>query len=270
MEKLTEADLLEKTADEIRAEKQAWLDRKARNKAKQNDADRRYSQARNDVLLPVRDYILSELAPFNLLHFDVSVNNWFGDGLEVQIRCDENTRDEKTALRWDYKAAITSEGELKKETGSWSGLQACTADQIEHLKQTVAALEKLNDMDWRDILNVKLPDWMDYRVSKDDLEDETPEYDYDVELNSQQIRELIGAGKAIRIRNFRDDSRWASDLFLVPVKETPKKIEGTVFSARYVDGGEDPKAIYRNNHWTEPVMKSKIRIVEPVQIIDVE
>lgn len=269
MKKLTEADLLEKTADEIRADKQAWLDKQARNKAKKDAASKSYNKARYDALNPVKEYIEQELAGFDKLQFQVSVYEWYGSGIEVRINCNENNKfQDSVALAWNYQAVLTEEGEVKKETGSWSGLKACTVEQIESLKQTVAALEKLNSMDWGQILKITLPDFKEFVPQ--DLEDETKEYDYDDELNSQQIRELIGAGKAIRIKNFRDDSRWASDLFLVPVKETPKKIEGTVFSARYVDGGEDPKAIYSNNHWTEPVMKSKIKIVEPVQIIDVE
>lgn len=268
MNKLVESDLLERTADEIRADKQAWLDRKKRNSQKSDAAYDAYRNAELNQFQPIKDKVEQLLSKYTLLDIDVNVDSTWKRAVEVRVQCAENSRSDSTSLRWDYKATLMSDGELKKETGSWSGLQACTIDQIENLKQCVGALEDLNSIDWKSLLNVPKINWDDY--SNYEKEDETPEYDYDLELNSQQVRELIGAGKAIRIRNFRDNARWASDLFLVPVKETPKKIEGTVFSARYVDDGEDPKVIYRNNHWTEPVMKSKIKIVEPVQIIDVE
>lgn len=269
MEKLTEADLLEKTADEIRADKQAWLDKQARNKAKKDAASKSYNKARYDVLNPIKEYIEQELSGFDKLQFNVDVYEWYGSGIEVRINCNENNKfQDSVALAWNYQAVLTEEGEVKKETGSWSGLKACTVEQIESLKQTVAALEKLNSMDWGQILKITLPDFKQFIPQ--DLEDETKEYDYDVELVVQQVRELVGQGKAIRIRNVHDDSRWASDLYFVPEKETNKKFEGTLFSARYVDGGEDPKSIYANNHYSVPVLKSKIHLIEPVSIIDVE
>lgn len=270
MERLHKSMLVEKTADEIRADKQAWLDRKARNKDKYDAANQAYRQARTEVEAPIEEYVKRMLSKYNLLQFDVSVDTGWDTIVDLNVRCNENNKfDRDSALSWDYRVKfVLRTGEVKKESGSWSGLQATTQAQLDSLKQTVSALEELNSIDYSQLLNIVIPDYEDY--FNYEKEDETPEYDYDTELVSQQIRELIGKGKAIRIKNFKDDRRGASDLFLVPVKETAKKIEGTVFSARTIDDGGDPKETYRIYNWPEPIMKHKIKIVEPVQIIDVE
>lgn len=269
MEKLVEADLLEKTADEIKADKQAWLDRQARNKAKKDAAYKDYNKARYGVLEPIKDYLEKELSKFDKLEFNINVSDWYGEGIEVRINCnDRKLSSEDTALAWNYQAALSSEGEVKKETGSWSGLKACTEEQLDSLRQTVSALETLNAMDWASLLKVTLPDYRDYAPT--DLEDETKDYDFDDELNVQQVRELMGTGKAIRVKNYHDDNRWARDIYIAPVRETAKKFEVRTLSAYYIDNGSDPKEVFAQNKWTEPVMKSKIKIVEPVSIIDVE
>lgn len=259
--------LVEKTADEIRADKQAWLDRKARNKEKSDQMWAKYREDERAILLPIKNTIESILSKFNLLSFDVRVEFNYGSLAEVRVRCNEDKKfSEDSALSWDYSALFNPKtGEVKKESGSWSGLKATTSAQLDSLRQTVEALEALNSVNYSELLNVKALNYDDYSYEQ---EDETPEYDYDTELASQQIRELIGKGKAIRIKNFNGDRRGASDLFLVPLKETPKKIEGRVFSARYVDNGVDPKEIYKS--YPQPIMKSKITIVEPIEIVDVE
>lgn len=71
MEKLAEADLLERTADEIRADKQAWLDRKARNRQKSDAAYDAYRKAQLNQFQPIKDKIEQLLAKYTLLDINV-------------------------------------------------------------------------------------------------------------------------------------------------------------------------------------------------------
>lgn len=273
MKKLNESDLVEKTTAEIEADKQAWLDRKKRNSEKGEIARREFRQATDKVLAPIEEYLRTQLKMFNKLEFDITVDRAYrskafnGDTVLVVIRCNERMKfDKNSALAWNYEVYIDSEGNAQKESGSWSGLQACTQEQLESLKQTVNALELLNELDWKKILNVTLPS---YDMLIYDKEDETPEYDYDVELNAQAVRELIGQGKAIRIKNTGDRGY---DLYIVPIRETNKKFEVVSFSAYYIDNNyTTAKELYdQYKRWPEPLLKSKITVVKPLNIIDVE
>lgn len=124
-----------------------------------------------------------------------------------------------------------SDGELKKETGSWSGLQACTIDQIENLKQCVGALEDLNNIDWKSLLNVP-------EINRDDFynyerENEAPEYDYDTELKLELLRDILGQDKAIEfIHPKLEQMFWGwkrNTYFLKVTKLTPKNVRGVIY-----------------------------------------
>ena len=248
MNKLVETDLLERTADEIRADKQAWLDRKARNKQKSDDAYKAYRTAQLNQFQPIKDYIEKLLSKYNLLDINVYVDRNWGDAIEVRVQCAENSRSEATSLRWDYKATLMSNGELKKETGSWSGLQACTIDQIENLKQCVGALEDLNNIDWKSLLSVTPINWDDYYNYE--KEDETPEYDYDTELKLELLRDILGQDKAIEFVHPKlEQLFWTWRLntyFLKVTKLTPKNVKGLIY-VKEKDGSLRNTSAYEEN-----------------------
>lgn len=260
--------LVEKTTDEIRADKQAWLDRKARNKDKYDTASQSYRQARTDVEAPIEEYVKRMLSKYDLLQFDVSVDTGWDTMVDLYVRCNENNKFyTDSALSWNYRVKfVLRTGEVKKESGSWAGLQATTKAQLDSLKQTVSALEELNSIDYSQLLNIAIPDSDDY--FNYEKEDETPEYDYDTELASQQIRELIGKGKAIKVGIQGKGDQW----LMVPLSETPKKFKAVIFSDYYLKmNGRTAKAVYaENRNWPESIAKDKITITEPLEIVDVE
>lgn len=129
-------------------------------------------QDEDNIMAPLQDKLESDLSKFNLLDFDIDLRRGynFGHGdretdnyIEVNIRCNEfNKSDEKVALSWSYQVGLDKEGNVENETSSWSGLKATTSDQIESLKQTVEALEFLNNIDWEEAIRVTFPDWKTY------------------------------------------------------------------------------------------------------------
>lgn len=229
MRKLIESDLLERTAADIKADKQAWLDRKERNRVRADQASRAYYSDQMALFEPIKDKIINLLSKYNLLDIDVRVERYYGEGVRVTVNCNENRHDDSTSLRWDYKAVL-ADGELKKETGSWSGLQACTPAQIDHLKQSVSALEDLNSLDWKSILDVPELDWANYKYEK---EDETPEYDYDTELKFEQLREIIGQDKAVEFKHPKLEKLfwgWRRNTYFLQVtKLSPKNVKGFIY-----------------------------------------
>lgn len=247
MEILKEEDLLEKTADEIRADKQAWLDRKERNRQKSDDAYDAYRRDQLAQFQPIKDHIEKLLSKYNLLNLDVNVDRNWGDAVEVRVQCDEYKHDDSTSLRWNYRATLMSDGELKKETGSWSGLSACTAEQINHLKQSVEALEDLNSIDWESLLKIPKLNRADYAYEK---EDETPEYDYDAELKLQQLRELLDSDEAIQFTHPKlEQLFWGwrrNNYFLKVTKLSPKNVKGIIY-VQEADGSLKPTSSYEEN-----------------------
>ena len=247
MKLLNEADLLEKTVDEIKADKQAWLDRKARNRQKSDDAYDAYRKDQLAQFQPIKDNVEQLLAKYNLLNIDVNVDRNWGDAVEVRVQCDEYKHDDSTSLRWNYRATLMSDGELKKETGSWSGLSACTADQINHLKQSVEALEDLNNIDWKSLLKVQEIDRDKYTY---DREDETPEYDYDAELKIEQLRDILGSNMAIEFEHPKlEQLFWGwrrNTYFLKPTKLSQKNVKGIIY-VKDSDGSLKETTSYEQN-----------------------
>lgn len=238
MKKLIESELIERSVDDIRADKAAWEERKKRNRERSDTAWQNYRQAEIDVLEPIKTKIESIMSAYPLIKSRVDVSFNYGDLVEVKVNADIDRNDDNS-LSWSYTARFNPKtGEVKKESGSWSGLNAVTKAQIDHLKQCVGALEKLNELDYASLLNVQKPDYNKYNDYE--REDETAEYDYDTELKKAQLEELLGTDKAIYFTHPKLDSLFYpgrnKSYFVQPVKITDAGVRGDV----YVQIGSNP------------------------------
>lgn len=172
----------------------------AKRKERYDAQHEAWERARYDIYKALQDEIEKDLAQFTLLHFIVTVraHSYGGKGLEINIECNEREKfDDSSALSWSYRARLDKDGQLFKETSSWSGLKACTSEQIESLKETVKALEYLNTIDWPAKLDQTLPSYRDYITESD------PAYDKDKrnfkqELKEARVEEAIGQNKLIK------------------------------------------------------------------------
>lgn len=81
--------------------------------------------------------------------------------IEVSINNGDNPYDGQ-ALSWNYDVKLNMDGDVTKESGSWSGLSATTPDQIDNLKESIRIIEILNNLDWNTLLQVELPNYSDY------------------------------------------------------------------------------------------------------------
>ncbi len=144
------------------------------------------------------------------------------DGIECNVHYAQGkNHDEKFALVWNYRAVLTASGEVKTETGSWSGLSATTPNQIEDLKKSVEILTILISLDWKSLLQVELPNYEDYMK---DLPERPERKDFSEELLQATIEDLIesgeyfkgipGSGKAYR-----------GPVWFRIIKETPTQVE---------------------------------------------
>ena len=238
----------------------------AEYEADQQTRRRNYRQAENAVTEPVRQFLYDTLAQFDLLDFEIDVHQNFralsrDSGLNVSIRCNERDKFADTsALSWNYDCYIGENGEVKKESGSWSGLKATTAAQLDSLKQTVAALELLNSLDWYEILNKEMPKYSDYF----DGGVERPErVDFNKELQEAEIEDVIGQNVLVKVGGISEYGRtpvWARF-----IKETPTQYQIEIIDdwtkKRLEESGElKPGVGYKRN-----VRKDKIFLIDPIE-----
>lgn len=167
-----------------------------------------YDQAMSAVTDKVEKDLRSRLAKFDKLQFDVSVAPAFfrGRGLAVQVYCNENNKfADDSALSWNYSVKVNDNGDVIAETGSWSGLKATTAAQLDSLEQTLAALRELNKIDWKTEIDIDTPQYADYVNMLDPRYDVEP--DFDTMLAEADVDDLVGTGRGI-YRDATGSSRY--------------------------------------------------------------
>lgn len=97
------------------------------------------------------------------------------------------------ALNWNYDVAIDDDGNVVKETGSWSGLKVTNQQEVDNLKESVRVIEILNNIDWKSILSRSMPRYEDY-VTK-----QRPAMKhFDYEYFEADVEDAIDAGYAIK------------------------------------------------------------------------
>lgn len=167
----------------------------------------------------LEDAIRSKLPSSDVL--DIRCEKAF-DGIECDVNYAEGKNfDEKFALVWRYTAKLTKSGDVKTETGSWSGLSATTPDQIKDLQKSVEILTVLTSLDWKSLLQVELPNYADHMK---DLPERPERKDFSEELLQATIEDLIESGEYFKGvpgsgRNFR------GPVWFRIIKETPTQVE---------------------------------------------
>ena len=235
-----------------------------------------YSQAQEVVFDVIRDEILSMLKPFTALQFDVRVNTRWGDLLEARVDCNERNKfDENSALSWSYTATMDKTGEVKKETGSWSGLKACTDAQMTSLRQTLGALESLNRIDWATVLSKELPQYSDYVTKEERME---PRPDFETELMEAEIEDAIGKPIFIAGEATGEGSQWRPgvDLYYLIHRESPKQYIVSEVPRAYVErtikseGFDAAVAEYSRDSYRRRMSKASLfrSLDRPIEMLD--
>lgn len=167
---------------------------------KKEEYDRLYNQresefdewdsATDNVFDQIADNIKRIIGDTNLdLRIDVGHRLYGG----ITVKIDNGSPHDSQALNWNWTAQITKDGELRTESGSWTGLDVTSKDKLDNLKESVRILEILNNMDWKTILNVTLPHIDEY------VKTPAPVYDrFDEQLLELDIEEAAEKGLLIR------------------------------------------------------------------------
>lgn len=197
--------------DDILKRKQAYEDAYSRRRSEHTG----YTKMRYSVLNKLTELVKSKIGDTSL-NLNVSSDQDFGGQITVTVNNGNNPHDEQ-ALNWNWSVSLTPEGEIKRDSGSWSGLSAITPQHLENLKESVRVLEILNNIDWANILNVELPQYDDY------VKTQLPENeDFDQQLLEEDVKDAIAEGKLIKGHGYKYYNSRATVFYHV-LKETPKQ-----------------------------------------------
>ena len=152
-------------------------------------------------------------------------------GYEVHIEYAQRAvHNEDKALSWDFRIILDRNGTLKKESGSWSGLQATTSEQIKDLKETVRILEVINNMDWETLINNtvnKMPKRDEYITAPNPDSEAKP--DWKTELIQASIEDAIGQNILIKGRGEKGGT-----VYYKIIRQTPKRYEVASIPGYYI------------------------------------
>lgn len=262
-----------RTRDEIIKDRENYNSKLEEYQRRNNESAERYQAAEDAILDPIVDEVTKALRPFNLLDFDVKAFFEFNSkhAVKVDVRCNQNRlHNDDTALSWNWGATLDKDYNVKKESGSWSGLQATTEEQIQSLEQSLDAIKTLNNFDWATILNKPRPDYYEF-VDKDNVKPEK-EYDYDNELLLADLEEsVIDRPVAVKLNERRNT--WA-----LIKSDTPKFFkyrtidEYTLDRYKTDDGLDTSEALLKlfNEGWFDRIKKAKMygMIKKPLEILE--
>ena len=162
--------------------------------AKKNERDIQKDTYKN-VVRGIKDGVksnLEKILPYSdLLDINISqeydYNNDFKSYLGIKISYElHKTADQ--SLAWNYYVSLDRNGNVKKESGSWSGLNAVTKEQLDDLEKSIEILKKLNDIDWEPILKTNIPDIRNY-ITADPL---PKRIDFTFEQFNADLEDFVG------------------------------------------------------------------------------
>lgn len=187
---------------------QEAMDERSKQKAVRDQQERSYRAMVKEVKDAVEEYVKGVVESVTSADF-VSIldvyaslgkySNEFLPSVEVTVQYGENyVNDDNIPLKWtwrfkfnQYGGRLTEKGTeaAERETTSWSGLNATTADHIALLRQSVNALEALQsitDDDILSIVNERMPTYTDYVT-----QEVNPKPD-PVSVNKLRLESLVG------------------------------------------------------------------------------
>lgn len=171
--------------------------------------------------------------------YEVSVNPYDGS-LTVRFEFGD------APLRWRYKAYFNREKVLKRETSSWTGINATTKEDIEYLRKTLDIIEFLNDYDLETALSVERPSYKDYF-------DDSVKYasrPSDSDLKYAYMSDLIGTDTWLYAE--LDSKDFYGIKYLVKfLSETPKRYNLEIKATYGYDGVSD---------WSQNIQISKNKL----------
>ena len=209
---------------------------------------------------------------------------WWDDGIKVEF-VSEDRRDNKS-LRWTWSVSLDKKGDIRKESSSWSGLEAVTPEQVADLQKTVNTITNLVNLDWVPILQAGIegqPDYYDY-VSVREMRSRDNEFSK--ALRTASVEELIGKEVWIKSKAQYSESEWfardtwylihsQSDKFYTVSQTNNYYVES--YQKKIADGEEGAQEDLTHRLESDMQYKSRVKkenflihLYEPIQTMDMQ
>ena len=195
-------DELKKARDEYDAVTKEMTDR-------ENAAEDRYMNAWHQSEKELEQKVSDIIGPTTLV-LDIRADTggkYSGIGGEGwSIRVSANDHDhfaEDRALSWNWDVHIDTDGNIVKDSGSWSGLKAVTAEQIADLEESVRIIKILNNIDWAEVLShprVKWGDYVDKDLSKQIRDRKSARPQFEDDMLTARLEELVGQNILVKLK----------------------------------------------------------------------
>lgn len=222
---------------------------------------RREEKIRNDVIGAIGE---------TSLDLTVDVIRRFEHKYEIRVSDEDDKFNGDKALSWDWKVYLDKNGDVKKESSSWSGMNAVTAKNLSNLKEIVRVLEILNNIDFKMLLEeIRPPRYQDY------ITENNPEYetapDFDRELMEADIEDCIGTRKGILGTGSKF---YRGNVYHFIQRETPSSYNMWDIPAYYVEKNDgslsDLFEKYNDAGYNYNMRKDKFfeTIEKPIKIVD--
>ena len=192
----------------------------------------KYRLAQKAIKQNIADAVLNLIGPTPMdLHVDVSTN-WMRDdiyGWTVSIKNSNFDTSNQRALCWDIQIRLDNDGNVVKESNSWSGLKAVTPEQIEDLEESLRIIKLIANTDWHEILNTPAANFEDYQdaelnQSLRDRKEARPHFEKD--MFDAQLQELLNGNEAIQLYS---NEIYRGTTYILPTRVSEKSVTGYIF-----------------------------------------
>lgn len=188
--------------DDIRKERDAYNAEAKKQNAIHDQQEQKYRFAEDFNDASVENAIRSQVP--GLDGVDIRADMYYGAGYRVEFSAENRDN----ALRWRWTVALDRQGNLMKESSSWSGVEVTTPEDVANLQKTVNILSALVNLDWEPILRAgaeNYPKYEDY-ISVREMKDKA--YEFQKDLRAAFIDDIIGKDIWIKGNALADD-RWS-------------------------------------------------------------
>lgn len=267
--------------DEILEEQARYNEEMKKHNDTYNQQYSRYEMAEDYNHAEVENAIREQIPGLSELGVQITVETWYRD-TRVEFDASRGAK----SLQWRWTVRLDREGNITKDSSSWSGASITTPEEIADLRKSVDILSALINLDWKSILEQgrankpKLSDYVSLREMKD------RSYEFAKELKVAAIEEIIGQEKWIKGGTF-DGSRWNyGDKWYMIHSQTEKFYTVSIMSGYTVDSykegiaegteGYTQEKLEENLEWnsrnTERVKKEKLLpcIKDTIEIMDMQ
>lgn len=182
--------------DDILKRKQEYESDRAKRQAKYNEEYQAYREEEYGRRQSLEKTVIRAIGN-TTLDLTVDVGMTFGTGYRIRISDEDNKFDDDKALSWTWEVSLDKNGDVKKESSSWSGLNAVSAANLSNLKEIVRVLEILNNIDFKTMLDqITIPNYTDYVTMPDPKYEESENFDQ--LLLEADVEELVGTKTGVK------------------------------------------------------------------------